>query len=114
MQVVRSSQGTITLEELRKHLEKNDGVLLWIGRNHPKWRFLKGPYKSASDGNDYSYGWVSLYFHRGHDNTSMYPVSSGKDLIRVISEQMREGDQFHWFLSEDEFILCAHSGANGE
>ena len=106
MKVVKSSQSTISLDALQERLSSRakSGILLWISPFKPTWRILKGPYQSASDGNDYTYGWVTPYFNRGCDSTDM-TVSSIEDLIKFISKQMeRIGNQFHWFPTRHDFI----------
>lgn len=106
MKVVKSSESVvITLDQLREHLKAKRGILLWLKvyDNEVEWRILKSPYQSAVDGNKYTYGWVSLYFNRGRDNTSM-TISSTEELITFMTRQLEKtGDQFHWFPSEHDF-----------
>jgi len=107
MQVVKSSPSTISLDKLRERLREEDGILLW--EYGPTWKFLKGTYQSVLDGNDYSYGWVSLYFDRGYDCTKMQSVSSIEELVKFISKRMEEkGNRFYWFSTERDFVNWIH------
>ena len=104
MKVVKSSPSNISLVELQDHLRLKSGILLWVNPVKPTWRILKGPYQSATDGNNYTYGWVSPYFDRGYDNTDL-TISSIEDLVKCISKQSeRLGNQFHWFPTRHDFI----------
>ncbi len=113
MKVVEN-KNNIVLDKLKDRLEKGTGILVWFcPSSPPTWRFLKGPYNPASDGNKYSYGWVSFYYHRGQDNSNLFEndleaktakSANIKHLIKFISRRMAEGDQFHWFATEDDLL----------
>jgi len=112
MKVVKSSTSTISLNELQERLRAKSGILLWISPVKPTWRILKGTYQSASDGNDYTYGWVTPYFNRGCDSTNM-TVSSLEELIAFISKQLEKvGNQFHWFPTRYDFLEWIRTNYN--
>lgn len=117
MKVVKN-ENNISLDELKDRLEKRNGILVWFCPSTPPvWRFLKGPHSSALDGNTYTYGWVSFYYHRGQDNSNMFDNdlevktakgASIKHLIKFISRRITEGDQFYWFATEYDLLKWIH------
>ena len=100
MPIVVESSNCITLTELQHRLEENEGILLWISREPPVYRVIKGPLPGVTD----KYSWFSTYFHRGNDRRET-SISSVKDLTEFISRLMNSGDRFYWFASEADLIV---------
>ena len=113
MRVIRN-EANISLDKLKNQLVNETGILVWICSSTPPiWRFLKGPHSPTLDGNKYTYGWTTFYYHRGQDNSNMFDndlevKTAGratiKHLIKFISRRMTEGDQFYWFATEYDLL----------
>lgn len=88
---VTNQQNTLSLSELRNHLESKRGILLWITLSDEScYRILKT--------SDNSYKWVNLFVDKTYD------ISLMRSLDQLLDSISKTDGEFHWFNSEQECI----------